>query len=40
MEKLGMTREGVLRSHEIRRGERIDDVYYGVLRDEWLAMEH
>ena len=37
MEKLGMTREGFLRSHEIRRGERIDHVYYGVLRDEWLA---
>jgi ribosomal-protein-alanine N-acetyltransferase len=39
MEKLGMTREGLLRSHLERRGQRIDEVYYGVLRAEWLAME-
>ena len=37
MEKRGMTREGLLRSHVRGRGERIDDVYYGVLRDEWPA---
>lgn len=35
MEKLGMTREGCLRSHRQQRGEQIDDVYYGLLRDEW-----
>ena len=35
MEKLGMTREGVLRSHGKLRGERVDVVYYGVLREEW-----
>ena len=38
MEKLGMTREGVLRSQEkdVRPGyPRSDDVYYGLLRDEW-----
>jgi ribosomal-protein-alanine N-acetyltransferase len=35
MEKLGMTREGVLRSHSKGRGERIDEVYYGLLREEW-----
>jgi RimJ/RimL family protein N-acetyltransferase len=35
MEKLGMTREGVLRSHRILRGERQDVVYYGLLREEW-----
>ena len=35
MEKIGMTREGVLRSHGITRGERCDFCYYGVLRDEW-----
>ena len=35
MEKLGMTREGVLRSHGKGRGERIDEVYYGILREEW-----
>ena len=35
MEKVGMTREGVLRSHEKRRGVRVDYVYYGLLREEW-----
>ena len=35
MEKLGMAREGVLRGHERPRDEYVDDVYYGVLRDEW-----
>ena len=35
MEKLGMTREGVLRSHRVLREERIDEVYYGLLREEW-----
>ena len=35
MEKLGMAREGVLRSHEKPRDEHVDDVYYGVLREEW-----
>ena len=37
IEKLGMAREGVLRSHHERRGERIDSVYYGILREEWEA---
>ena len=35
MEKLGMTREGMLRSHRRFRDERVDDVYYGLLREEW-----
>ena len=38
MEKLGMTREGVLRSQgkDVRPGyPRTDDVYYGLLREEW-----
>ena len=35
MEKLDMTREGVLRSHRLVRGERRDEVYYGLLREEW-----
>ncbi len=34
MEKLGMIREGVLRSHDKPRDERVDDAYYGILRDE------
>ena len=35
MEKLGMTREGVLRGHRKAWDEHVDDVYYGVLREEW-----
>ena len=37
MEKLGMIREGVLRSHRKGRGGRADEVYYGLLREEWEA---
>ena len=37
VEKLGMTREAVLRCHNGRQEERIADVYYGVLHDEWGA---
>ena len=38
MEKLGLTREGVLRSvTQARDGSRSDKVYYGVLRSEWEA---
>ena len=35
MEKLGMTREGVLRGHHKFRDEHIDDAHYGILRAEW-----
>ena len=35
LEKLGMTREGMLRSHFLVRDERIDAVCHGVLREEW-----
>ena len=35
MEKVGMTREGVLRGHRKVREERRDEVYYGILREEW-----
>ena len=34
MEKLGMTREGIHRSSEVW-GDRVDEVSYAVLRDEW-----
>jgi ribosomal-protein-alanine N-acetyltransferase len=34
MERLGMRREGLLRSHELTRDGRTDKVYYGLLRDE------
>ncbi len=39
MEKLGMKREGVLRSQEppypVSPDERVDMVHYGILREEW-----
>lgn len=35
MEKLGMAREGQLRSHEEWRQERRDILCYGILRKEW-----
>lgn len=35
MEKLGMAREAVLRSHSKLWDEYVDEVYYGVLREEW-----
>ncbi len=35
MEKLGMTREGHLRSARTVRGQRRDDYVYGLLRTEW-----
>ncbi len=35
MEKVGMTREGTLRSHGLLRGVRQDFHSYGILRSEW-----
>lgn len=35
MEKIGMIREGTLRSHGVNRGVRYDIHYYGILRSEW-----
>ena len=35
MEKLGMTREGVLRGHWKMREEHVDLVYYGIFRRDW-----
>lgn len=38
IERLGATREGVLRSHKPRRdGTRRDSVFYGLLAEEWPA---
>ena len=37
MEKLGMRREGVMRRHRVVAGERVDVVFYGLLREEWEA---
>jgi RimJ/RimL family protein N-acetyltransferase len=35
MEKLGMTREGVLRQNRVVRGEFADEMWCGILRREW-----
>ncbi len=35
MEKIGMTKEGVLRQSRIERGEVIDEVWFAILRSEW-----
>lgn len=35
MEKLSMKREGWLRSHVLWNGEFRDQLYYGILREEW-----
>jgi ribosomal-protein-alanine N-acetyltransferase len=37
MEKLGMKREGLLRSHLKEDGEFRDQLFYGILRSEWEA---
>ena len=35
MEKLGMTKEGTLRQNRVERGRLVDEVWFGLLRDEW-----
>jgi RimJ/RimL family protein N-acetyltransferase len=40
LEKLGMKREGLLRSHLKWNGEFHDALYYGILRSEWKALTH
>ena len=35
LEKLGMQREGLLRSQVVRWGERADRALYGLLREDW-----
>ena len=37
MDKLGMTREGLLRQNRWVRDEFVDEVWYGLLRSEWTA---
>lgn len=37
MQKAGMRREACLRQHVLHRGEVEDQVFYGLLRDEYLA---
>jgi RimJ/RimL family protein N-acetyltransferase len=35
LEKVGMTREGLLRANRYTRGEPVDEVWYGLLRKAW-----
>ena len=35
LERLGFTREGLLREHFVIQGRRVDEVIYGLLRHEW-----
>lgn len=35
MQKIGMTREGVMRQHFVKWGSPTDVVFYGILADEW-----
>lgn len=35
LEKLGLRREALLRQHRVHRGIVLDEVRYGILRDEW-----
>ncbi len=35
--RLGFTREGLLRARNVERGERVDIVWFGLLREEWLG---
>lgn len=37
LERLGFTREGVMREHYLIQGRRVDEVMYGLLRREWDA---
>jgi RimJ/RimL family protein N-acetyltransferase len=35
MEKVGMTKEGVLRQNRVKRGAPLDEAWFGILRREW-----
>ena len=37
MQKAGMTYEGTLRKHAVKWGERLDMVFYGILREEFVT---
>jgi ribosomal-protein-alanine N-acetyltransferase len=38
LEKIGMVREGLLRQNRLVRDELLDEVWYGVLRSEWVNL--
>jgi RimJ/RimL family protein N-acetyltransferase len=35
--RLGFSREGVMRARNIERGRRVDIIWFGLLREDWLA---
>jgi len=35
LERLGFTREGIMRQHYLIQGRRIDEIIFGLLRHEW-----
>jgi len=37
LEKVGMRREGILRSNRVVHGDRVDEVLYSILREDWEA---
>ena len=37
LEKVGMKREGILRSNRLVHGDRVDDLLYSILREDWQA---
>ncbi|MGD2047292.1 MAG: GNAT family N-acetyltransferase [Gemmatimonadota bacterium] len=39
MEKVGMTKEGVLRMNRVERDEAVDEAIFSILRREWAAHE-
>lgn len=39
MEKIGLRYEGTLRQNRLTRGEMIDEMWFGVLRGEWMARQ-
>jgi RimJ/RimL family protein N-acetyltransferase len=36
--RLGFSQEGVLRARNFERGQRVDLVWFGLLREEWPAV--
>ncbi len=40
MQKIGMTKEGVLRQHGFVRGKAADEVWYSILADEYRSRDH
>jgi RimJ/RimL family protein N-acetyltransferase len=40
MDKIGMRHEGTLRQNRTTRGELIDEMWFGVLREEWTVQQH